>query len=115
MAATDRLFNRRYMTPVRPAGYIAYAQNDPGIVFKRHTYEWVLPAAFQPHLKYNPSRLPVVQHYVIIRAEYTVVWEFTGTRFEFDRIVIGVARSNEEYYLRMSIHRIKHGHRAFTP
>jgi len=113
----EKIRNRPYSSPIRPAGYIAYVKDDPGIVYKRAYCEWILPAAFQRYLstRYNPKHVPVIIMVVNITREYFVMWEIGGTRREFDRVVLTTGAQNEVYYLRMSIDRIQRGYRARTP
>lgn len=81
-----------------------------GIVFKHHIFDWVLPASFQPHLKYDPSRLPMVIHLTEISPDRVTMWEMTAERLTYDRRVFAMSADNESHYLRMSIERIRNGY-----
>ena len=85
-----------------------------GIVFRRHTYEWVLPASLGRHLSYDPRLLPVPVTIVDITAEYVHIWEWTAEETDWDRRVYARGRDNEDYYLRAAIDRTLHGHRGGT-
>jgi hypothetical protein len=85
-----------------------------GIVFRRHTYEWILPSGLGPHLRYDPKKLPVVQTAVDIREDSVEVWEFTAEKLGYDRRVFACARCNEDHYLRLAVARINDGYRCGT-
>ena len=48
------------MAFINPQGTVFARWHGAGIVFRRHTYEWVLPAMYGPHLKYDPRKLPKI-------------------------------------------------------
>lgn len=83
------------------------------IIFKKHECEWILPYNMAGHIKYNPRHLPVIDILPNIKEDSVALWA-VGVDYSFMR-VFAAGRPNEDYYLAMSIDRIKRGHRAFTP
>lgn len=81
-----------------------------GIVYRRHSYEWVLPAIFQADLRYDPTKVPVVINSVEIGPDNVSIWEMSGERLRYDRRVFARGVDNESHYLRMSIDRIRDGY-----
>lgn len=85
-----------------------------GIVYRRHTYEWILPADVGPHLKYDKRLLPVPIMVVDITSEHVHIWEWTAEKTDWDRRVYARGRDNEDYYLHISARRILRGYRGGT-
>jgi hypothetical protein len=78
-----------------------------GMVLKRHTYEWIVPADVGPHIKYDRRLLPVVILDVYIMPGHVHIWTH-------DRRVFARGRPNEDYYLYRAANRILHGYRGGT-
>ena len=103
------------MAFVNPQGMVFARWHGAGIVFRRHTFVWVLPALMGPHLTYDPRRLPVPVTRAHFAPNSVEVWE--ETRSDADRYyrrIFAVGKDNEAYYLRSAIARIDNGYRGGT-
>lgn len=68
------------------------------VVFKRHECEWLLPQKVAMHLKYNPRHVPAIIYdcYIIGHngGNYVQIYEYSGTRFDYNRRVLSFYQDN---------------------
>lgn len=102
------------MAFVNPQGTVFVRWHGAGIVFRRHTFEWVLPAMMGPHLKYDPRKLPVPVVAVDIGPEHVHIWEWTAEKRDYDTRVYAKGLDNETHLLRLATDRLHDGYRGGT-